>query len=116
MLQRREWASRGLGVAVGAAAWLVSAAPVLAQEGGGGGGGAGSYAARFLHTDNALGTALIWFCLLISIAIVSMIIQNALRNRRSAYTPPALAEDLERLIAEKKFREAIELASGDPSP
>lgn len=113
---RRLSAARWPAICAAAGLGFWHAAPLLAQEGGAAGGGGSSYAGRFLHTDNPLGTGLIWLCLLVSVAIVSLILQNALRNRRSAYTPPALSEEIERLIAEKKFREAIEAANADPSP
>jgi biopolymer transport protein ExbB len=51
-----------------------------------------------------------------SIAIVSLIIQNALQARASVYMPPTLVSELERLINEKNYREAIDRTAEDPSP
>lgn len=96
-----------------AVALALVAAPALAAEEGH---KTTNYFAQFLSTDNALGTALIWFCLLTSVAVVSLIIQNVMNNRLSLFIPPDLAETLERLLAEKNYREAIELTTADNSP
>jgi biopolymer transport protein ExbB len=101
-------------LAAGAVTCLITAAPVWAQEEAHAGGS--SYASRFLTTDNPLGTALVWICLLVSVAIVSLIIQNALQARSSVYMPPELVNELERLINEKNYREAIDRTAEDPSP
>ena len=93
------------------AVWLY-ATPLFAQEEG----HSDSYAKRFLTTDNKVGTLLIWMCLLFSIGIFALIIQNSLQTRGSVFIPPELAEVLERLISEKNYKEAIETANGDSSP
>jgi biopolymer transport protein ExbB len=75
-----------------------------------------SFFSKFFTTDNAVGTFLIWVCLVFSICIFALIGTNILSLRGSTYLPPELAETLERLISEKNFREAIEVANGDTSP
>jgi biopolymer transport protein ExbB len=110
---RRQRMNLGYWMLAGVAACLTVATPVLAQEEGGHG---SSYFQRFLTTDNPLGTGLVWACLLGSVAIVSLIIQNALQARASVYMPPDLVNELERLINEKNYREAIDRTAEDPSP
>ena len=106
------------------ATWIAgftAVTPAYAQEGGAAAAEANphadsSYAAKFLTTDNAVGTALIWVCLFLSVAIFALIIQVSLQCRASTYMPQELVDNLERLITEKNFREAIDLANADPSP
>lgn len=75
-----------------------------------------NYFSQFFATDSMLGTIVIWSLVLNSVALMSVIIQALLKNRRGLYTPPALVNEIEGLIAEKKFRQAVEAASSDPSP
>jgi biopolymer transport protein ExbB len=96
--------------------WILAAlwtfflcAPVWAAEG-------SSNFTKFLKTENPVGTGVIWFLLLTSVALLALVIQAFMRSLPQAYTPPVLAENLGRLLAEKNYREAIDLANADPSP
>ena len=81
-----------------------------------GGGSTISYAKQFMVTDNAVGTALIWVCFVMSIGIGALVIQNALINRLSVFMPRDFVENLQRMLDEKNYREAIDLAAAHPSP
>ncbi|MCX5659347.1 MAG: MotA/TolQ/ExbB proton channel family protein [Planctomycetota bacterium] len=110
MVKRRN----GWIVPLAALAVPLFAAPALAAEEHAG--GSVNYFMQFLRTGDAVGTTLIWFCLFTSIAVVSLIIQNLMHNRTVNFIPPDLSETLERLLAEKNYREAIELTAADTSP
>ncbi len=104
---------------------LLLALPALAQPAaapapaaGGGEGSTVSYFSRFFHTDNPLGTSLIWFCLIVSVGIVSLIINNLMTEytRSKVYSPPALIESIEQMLADKQYKEAMEMTADDKSP
>ncbi len=64
---------------------------------------------------NLLGSAIIWFLLLMSVATVALLIHFLLQNRRSTVVPDDLIGDLEGLLGERKFKDAIALAEEDES-
>ncbi len=104
MLQRMQ---RRMVFLAGLATVLFLAQPVWAA----------TYFGRFFYNDKeALGTVVIWFLVLVSTAQVALIVQAFLKTRRSVYIPQESTGELEALLAEKKYREAIELAQGDTSP
>lgn len=105
MAMRKTW----LNLAAGLLVVPFLSTPALAE-------GSTNFFSQFLKTGDAVGTTLIWACLLISIGVVSLIIQNLMHNRAVTFIPPDLAETLERLLAEKNYREAIELTAADNSP
>jgi len=45
-----------------------------------------------------------------------LIIENVIHTRLQAFIPPDLFENLERLITERNYREAIELTASNHSP
>lgn len=103
---------------------LATAGAASAQNGGGDAdaGGTISFAEMFflsknVDTDslNLLGSFLIWLLLLMSIATIALIIHFLLQNRRINVVPEDLVGDLEGLLGERKFREAIQLAENDES-
>jgi len=109
-----------------ALAVLATAGAAWAQNSGNGGDGDGggtiSFAEMFfisknVDTDslNMLGSVLIWLLLLMSIATIALIIHFLLQNRRVTIVPEDLVGDLEGLLGERKFREAIQLAENDDS-
>jgi biopolymer transport protein ExbB len=70
---------------------------------------------RFFWSDDPTGRVVIWALVVTSVVGVSLIIMHSLRSRRSAMLPEDLALNVEQLLAERKYREAIELTANDPS-
>lgn len=104
---------RHLACSFGLLATLVFASTALAAEGET---AHVNYFAKLFKTDSMVGNVVIWMLVLASVALMSVIIQTLLQNRHSLYTPPELVTDLENLIGEKKYREAIDRAAADKSP
>jgi len=93
--------------AAGAAPEAADAAPAA--------GGATSFAAMFFWSDSMVGVVIIWLLVLMSVATVALIIHFLLQNRKETISPDAIAEDVEALLAERKFRDAIDVCEEDPS-
>lgn len=100
---------------------LVSGGLALAQNGddsggeGDGSGGAASFAESFFISESYLGQAVIALLLLMSVATVALIIHFLMQNRKSTIMPPEAVEEIEGLLDEKKFRDAIKAAEEEPS-
>jgi biopolymer transport protein ExbB len=62
-----------------------------------------------------LGSLIIWFLLILSMASIALIGHLALTNQRKTVLPVGVVAETKRLIGEGKFREAIELLSRDVS-
>ena len=71
---------------------------------------------QFFTTENLFGTMIIWGLVLSSVGLMAMIIQTAMQTRKEIYTPPDIYNELENLLAEKRYREAIDIAAADKSP
>ena len=76
----------------------------------------GNFASKLLTTDNWFGTGVIWFLVLVSFVLVSLVIQAFMRYRTPAFTPPQLRAELEQLLAARNYREAIDRVANDSSP
>ncbi len=91
----------------------------LAQDGGGGGGGGGggvSYAAMFFGLrGDFLGKSITWLLILMSIATVALVIHFFIQNRRVNILPQEAVAEIEGLLSDRKFRDAIELSEQEPS-
>lgn len=73
-------------------------------------------AGMWFYTKGSLfGSAQIWLLIGMSVATVAMIINSVLANRRLTIVPVDTVGELEGLLTEKKFREAIDAAGADPS-
>lgn len=99
---------------------LVSATVALAQDngdegGGGDGGGAATFAESFFLSDSIIGQAIIALLLLMSVATVALIIHFLMQNRKATILPAEAVEEVEGLLGEKKFRDAIKAAEEEPS-
>ncbi|MCC7192497.1 MAG: MotA/TolQ/ExbB proton channel family protein [Phycisphaeraceae bacterium] len=120
MSKRKNFVLSLWAAALAIAFCLMQVAPVLAQEEAAEHKPKGFFQKFMMVADEQgiefIGTAVIWACFLISIVIISLIIQAALKTRKAVYTPGTLVDTLDRLIAEKNFKEAIEVANSDPSP
>ncbi|MFW6336742.1 MAG: MotA/TolQ/ExbB proton channel family protein [Phycisphaeraceae bacterium] len=88
---------------------LATASPALAQEGG------SSYFKMFFTSDDIIGQGIIILLVLLSAVSIGMTIKFALQFRRSNLVPEDSEEEMQTLLSEKKFREAIEYAKNDDS-
>lgn len=70
---------------------------------------------RFFLSGDLLGTIIIWVLLLLSAVTMAFIIKLLLDYKKDALLPTELAEQLEVMLQEKRYREAIELAGNDSS-
>lgn len=80
-----------------------------------GSGGATSFAKMFFWSDSMVGVVIIWLLVIMSVATVALMIHFLLQNRKETVNPDATAEDVEALLGERKFRDAIDLCEEDPS-
>ncbi len=62
-----------------------------------------------------MGCFLIWFLMVCSFVCTSLMIMFFLKARKPVLMPPATVEGVKELLAQKKFKEALELAESDPS-
>lgn len=62
-----------------------------------------------------IGIIQIWIILLLSVVVLALIVQYYLRYRRVAIMPEETRSQLETLLNEKRYKEAIEFANGDKS-
>ncbi|MBI1373972.1 MAG: hypothetical protein GC159_14715 [Phycisphaera sp.] len=114
-------------VLIGAMAWTSTvlaqdeaAAPAAAPAGGGGGGGGGGSASTsafqmFFLSDNILGLIITWVLIIMSVCTMALVIKYYMENRLLTLMPPESVAAMEELLAERRFREAIERAAADDS-
>ena len=62
-----------------------------------------------------LGSLIIWFLLLLSVASISLIGTLAVSNQRKTIVPAAIVEEARRLLAAGEYRAAMDLTARDPS-
>lgn len=74
-----------------------------------------SYFKMFLWTDDVFGLLNIWVIVLLSAVSLAIAIALALKYRKSMVIPNDTQQQVELLLAEKRYREAIEFAAGEPS-
>jgi biopolymer transport protein ExbB len=89
------------------------ASPALAQTTGGT--SATSWARMFLWCDDPIGLAITWGLLAMSFACLGFAIQLMLRYRRISMLPPNTQVQIDEMLAQKQYREAIDFANEDPS-
>jgi len=96
---------------------LMTALPALAQDDAGGGDDAGvtSWAKAFLTSDDPVGLGIIWLLLLMSALSIGYSLKLFMSYRRGSICPDDTSEQVEALLAEKRYREAIDYADADPS-
>lgn len=63
----------------------------------------------------AFGCTLIWFLMLCSFVCTSLMLMFFLKARLPVVMPPANRDAIKELLAQKKFKDALELAEADPS-
>jgi len=95
------------------------AAPAAPAGGGGGGGGGGSQSTSafqmFFLSENVLGLIVTWLLIIMSVCVMALVIKFAMENRLINVMPPESVAAMEELLAERRFREAIERAAADDS-
>ncbi len=69
-----------------------------------------SLAKMFLYSDSLIGLLIIWLLLLMSAVSIGLTIKLALDYRRSHLVPASLQAELERLLKQKNYDEALYLA------
>ena len=73
-----------------------------------------SFFRAFFLSEDLLGLLIIWCLILASIVSLSLIGLFLMRNRRSTIMPGGVGPKIEGLIGQRKFREAIAYAGGQP--
>lgn len=74
-----------------------------------------SWFRMFLWSDDPLGLGIIWLLLIMSAISIGLTIKLVLDNRRTELVPDNTQLQVEAMLAEKRYREAIEFAGSDPS-
>ncbi|MCG8509209.1 MAG: MotA/TolQ/ExbB proton channel family protein, partial [Rhodospirillales bacterium] len=69
----------------------------------------------FFWSSDIFGLLIIWLLILMSLVSIALSIMFTIQTRRSVILPDEVRDELEELIASKKYRDAIELAENDPS-
>ncbi len=92
-------------------------APTLAfaQDGDEGSGGSTNFFQAFLTSDDYLGLFIIWLLVFGSFVSISLTILFTMRYRKANVMPPETRDEIEALLADKKYREAINFAREDES-
>jgi biopolymer transport protein ExbB len=106
-------------------ALLAVAAPAAGQEAAENGASADSFAEQFFvarKTDpgrekriEVLGSAIIWFLLVLSVVSIGLIGNLALGNQRKTILPADVVTDVKRLLAEGEYKRVMEITERDPS-
>ncbi|MEM1211318.1 MAG: MotA/TolQ/ExbB proton channel family protein [Planctomycetota bacterium] len=73
------------------------------------------FQAFFVPGDDPIGLAITWLLIAMSMASIGFALHLLIKNRRSAVLPVDTIDELEALIADKQYRDAIDLADDDPS-
>jgi len=73
-----------------------------------------SFFRAFFLSEDLLGLLIIWGLILASIVSLSLIVLFLMRYRRSTIMPDTLRSSVDGLIGQRKFREAIAYADGQP--
>jgi len=95
---------------------LMTAAPLWAQDDAAGGGEEStSWAEAFLTSDDPIGLGIIWLLLLMSTVSIGYSLTLFLKYRRSSLCPEDTSEQVEAMLAEKRYRDAIDYAESDHS-
>ncbi len=74
-----------------------------------------SWFRMFLWNDDVIGLVIIWVLLMMSALSIGFTIKLLIDNRRPTIVPEDTQQQLQAMLAEKRYREAIEYAGSDPS-
>ena len=74
-----------------------------------------SFFRMFFWSDDVPGLIFIWTLILLSVVSLTLTIRFAMQHRRTTIMPEETREEIESLLSQKKYRDAIDYATGDPS-
>ncbi len=74
-----------------------------------------SWFRQFMWSDSVVGLIQIWIIILLSFVGMGLIIQYAMRYRRTVVIPQESYDQINAMLTEKRYREAIDFANGDES-
>lgn len=94
-----------------AAIMLAMAQPLLAQDSGKK--VTSAFQMFFWVEDDLFGLIMIWVLILMSVATMALVIQHVMANKIDQFVARETLPEYEQMLAEKRFREAIERASTD---
>ena len=94
-------------VAVVATAAFILASPALAQEEAGG----GNLFSDIIQKGGPIGIVI----LILSVATLALIIEFSVNVRRDKICPPELVDEIEALLEEEEYQEALELCEAEPN-
>ena len=90
--------------------------PVIAQEEAKEGGSkTTSYFTMFFWGGDVLGIIMIWILILMSVCVMALAIHFLLQNRIDNYIPDVVVDEVEGMLEEKQFREAIDFCAEEDS-
>ena len=69
----------------------------------------------FLWADDLLGLAIIWLLVALSMICIALILMFLMKHTRARIVPDDTAAQIEAMLNEKRYREAIDFAQSDPS-
>ncbi len=85
--------------------------PTLAQDAA----DAQSFFEMFFWSSDPIGLVFIWVLVLLSVVSVTLTIRFALLHRRASILPQETRREIETLLGQKKYRDAIDYANADAS-
>lgn len=94
-------------VAVVLTAAVVLAFPALAEDDGGG----GNLFTNIISKGGPIG----WVIIAVSVATLALVIEFSVNVRRDKICPPELVDELEALLEEEEYQEALELCEAEPN-
>ncbi|MBI1336020.1 MAG: MotA/TolQ/ExbB proton channel family protein [Phycisphaera sp.] len=74
-----------------------------------------SWFSQFLYTSDPIGLVNIWVLVLFSVVAMGLTIKFALMARKINITPQESFNQIDTMLNEKRYREAIDFANADPS-
>jgi len=89
--------------------------PALAQDQAASGSSTQSYFRMFFVSKDIIGQIIILVLVVMSVITLAYLVKLFIKNRRTTMLPQKLYDQVEQMIAQKKFREAIETVSQEPS-
>lgn len=89
--------------------------PVFAQEAKKEGAKSSSYFQMFFLSEDLLGLILIWVLIIMSVGVMALSIHYTLQNRLDNYLPEVVVDEVETMLEEKRFREAIDFTADEES-
>ena len=106
----RLWTLAGVAIAT----VLVNAQPLFAQDASESAKTTSAFKQFFLPGD-VMGLIITWLLIIMSVCVMALMIKGIMDNRADNLIPPDSILELEELLVEKRFREAIERAATDES-